>query len=424
MLDNFGMGEFLMLALFALLFFGPERLPQIGAQLGRWLSKLTSYSKAFMTQWSEEAAAVQGAVQDVISIRDEIRAAQAEISETLNAAQQDINDTIAVAKGTIREATPTAEGFVAAGDAPALADAENAERFRGSGSSSTGGDDSEALSKTQDIVNSLLAKQGVAPLEDPVAESEAAEPLASADAPETDASEAGTAETEASASEEDEAYQRNLAAIQEIMKRSSETVPDPDAAVPAAEAPAEVAEQEDEAQSPAGTVGDRPEQPVATQPGWVLPGSTAAGQQDQTESKREETESAFDKTQRVLNQLMGIEPEPEPEPVPEPAPAASPESRPDLVPGDLSADAPADASTDGTEALPPAQEPRVAAEAPRAADAVQQVRGLESGISKSEFTKLSIEVNLLKRELQTLRKELQSLHAVDSSQGTPVEDAA
>ena len=40
MLDNFGMGEFLMLALFALLFFGPERLPQIGAQLGKWLSKL------------------------------------------------------------------------------------------------------------------------------------------------------------------------------------------------------------------------------------------------------------------------------------------------------------------------------------------------------------------------------------------------
>ena len=84
MLDNFGMGEFLMLALFALLFFGPERLPQIGAQLGKWLSKLTSYSKAFMNQWTEEAAAVQGAVQDVMSIRDEIRAAQAEIAATLN----------------------------------------------------------------------------------------------------------------------------------------------------------------------------------------------------------------------------------------------------------------------------------------------------------------------------------------------------
>ena len=50
MLDNFGMGEFFVLALFALLFFGPERLPQIGAQLGRWLSKLTGYSRAFMTQ--------------------------------------------------------------------------------------------------------------------------------------------------------------------------------------------------------------------------------------------------------------------------------------------------------------------------------------------------------------------------------------
>ena len=58
MLDNFGLGEFFFLAMLALFFFGPERLPQIGARLGRWVAGLTQYSKAFLTEWREEALAI------------------------------------------------------------------------------------------------------------------------------------------------------------------------------------------------------------------------------------------------------------------------------------------------------------------------------------------------------------------------------
>ena len=116
MLDNFGMGEFLMLAIFALLFFGPERLPQMGARLGRWLSQLTQASKVFMSQWTEEAAAIQDAVREVQGIRDEIRAAQAEISGSLDVARQDIEQTIGEARDTVRDAAVTPRSFLKAGE--------------------------------------------------------------------------------------------------------------------------------------------------------------------------------------------------------------------------------------------------------------------------------------------------------------------
>ena len=48
MLDNFGFGEFFTLALLALLFFGPEQLPRIGARVGRWIRNMTQYSRSFL----------------------------------------------------------------------------------------------------------------------------------------------------------------------------------------------------------------------------------------------------------------------------------------------------------------------------------------------------------------------------------------
>lgn len=398
MLDNFGMGEFLVLALFALLFFGPARLPQIGAQLGRWLSKLTTYSRAFMTQWSEEAAAVQGAVQDVMTIRDEIRAAQAEIAESLNAAQKDISETISVAKGTIQQATPTAAGFMAAGGAPALANAEDANRFQGSMNRASDRDDGQAVSKTQDIVNSLLIKQGVVPPPEPAAEEEAESVAPAPGAP-----------------AEDEAYQKNLAAIQEIMGRSKETVPG--GAVPASEETPALEAQQDQAAAPPAEAAEE----VSTQPGSLFSGSIAAGLKTagqqalgETKPKREQTESAFSKTQRILNQLMGIEPEPEPEPEPDlppESPAPTPvegttvESARPVLPA-------AEADTQAVAETPAAAGPATT----RPVDAVQHVRGSVTGVSMGEFTKLSIEVGLLKRELQTLRKELQTLRAEEPAQ--------
>ena len=423
MLDNFGMGEFLTLALFALLFFGPQRLPQMGAQLGRWLSKLTSYSKAFMTQWSEEAAAVQGAVQDVMSIRDEIRAAQAEIAQTLSEAQQDINDTIAVAKNTVREATPTAKGFVEASGVPALANAEEANRFQRSRSASSSGDDGQAVSKTQKIVDSLLAKQGRAPAADAAGLEADAE---AADSPPAQEPESPSAEVDAEAEpldEQDAAYQRNKALIQELMGDKTETpttsTDDPQPAAAAEEA----------------------EQPVAAPSNLVLSGTVVDGEQvgEESKRKREATESAFDKTQRVLNRLMGIpdpEPEPEPEPVSEPEAAPEPSILPETLvqesvpPAQAPAQTPDDAGGGSPADVSSLEQEPVVDVAARPASAAQQVRSSGNGVSMGEFTKLSIEVTLLKRELDVLRDELQTLRAAKAGQegasasALPVEEAA
>jgi hypothetical protein len=52
----------------------------------------------------------------------------------------------------------------------------------------------------------------------------------------------------------------------------------------------------------------------------------------------------------------------------------------------------------------------------RPVDAVQQVLGTGNGVSLGEFTKLSIEVGLLKRELRALRQELQTLRSEEPAE--------
>jgi Sec-independent protein translocase protein TatA len=94
MLDNLGFGEFFALGLLLFLFFGPERLPQMGAQLGRWVSNLTRYSGAFMEEWREEALAVHDAMEQVRGMRDEIAAARAEIAGTLHEARDDLGGAV------------------------------------------------------------------------------------------------------------------------------------------------------------------------------------------------------------------------------------------------------------------------------------------------------------------------------------------
>lgn len=159
MLDNFGIWEFLLLALFALLFFGPERLPQIGARLGRWLSQLTQYSKAFMNQWSDEALAIQDALQEVKGIRDEIVAAQAEIASSLHTARDEIDGTIREARGVVDAARPKSILDLDASP-PALPAGATAPIDRAPGAGS--GDD-VAIAKTQQILDDLMKNRAQPP---------------------------------------------------------------------------------------------------------------------------------------------------------------------------------------------------------------------------------------------------------------------
>jgi Sec-independent protein translocase protein TatA len=147
-----------MLSLLALLFFGPERLPQIGARIGGWVRSLTQYSKAFMTEWSEEALVVRDAVQEVKGIRDEIVAAQAEIAGTLHTARDDVSEAVAGAQQDVRQQVA---GIPSAALPPAPAGP--GERSSRSATTADSGaahqGDEAAVEKTQHILADLQLKR-------------------------------------------------------------------------------------------------------------------------------------------------------------------------------------------------------------------------------------------------------------------------
>jgi Sec-independent protein translocase protein TatA len=382
MLDNFGMGEFLMLAFFALLFFGPERLPQLGARVGRWLSQLTQYSKAFMTQWTEEAGAIQDAVQEVKGIRDEIRAAQAEISQSLNTARQDITETIDEARGSIREATPKAGAILAASPPPAPATTQETEQTQRPAQAASGNED-EAIAKSQQIVDELLKKRGLSP-DSEADESAGEEPL------DGDGAQSAASATEAEEVAEDAAYLRNVQAAQEIMARDAQR-----AAAKKAQ-PVEVDQQAADSQ--------QTEQSAAVQEPESEP-----DQRKEPAQEAEVQESAFDKTQRILDRLMGKEPEP---------PVAREAAPSELEETDTTVGQPASAPEMPAEKAQADPTPEIApvtsSAVPKAA--VQQVKGAEMWVNYSQFSKLSIEVTQLQRELRALRKELQGLRVQEPAQ--------
>jgi len=158
MFDNFGMGEFFFLALLALLFFGPERLPQIGAQIGKWIARMTQYSKSFMNEWRDEALAIHDAVEEVRGIRDEIAAARAEISSTLDTAREDLNEGIDAAKDAVSGARMDVTNRLTLQQQEAAEDLERiAREERGEAPPDEDGQDA-AINRTQEILDDLKKK--------------------------------------------------------------------------------------------------------------------------------------------------------------------------------------------------------------------------------------------------------------------------
>ena len=160
MLDNFGMGEFFALAILALLFFGPEQLPRIGAQIGRWTSTMTGYSKAFMTEWRDEALVLHDALAEVRGIRDELAAARADITSTLDTARGDVNGALAGAKLDVQQQVKGIKQ-TPSGDRPSAA----VPGTPSTASSSTPEQRAEvtAIAKTQAILSDLSEKRTATP---------------------------------------------------------------------------------------------------------------------------------------------------------------------------------------------------------------------------------------------------------------------
>jgi len=171
MLDNLGFGEIFFLGLLLFLFLGPERLPQLGARLGRWVSNLTRYSGAFMNEWREEALAVHDAMEQVRGMRGEIAAARAEIASTLYEARDDLGGAVEGARQDVGQQVQRATRFAPqelpstpgrgalAKGLPASSAAHSEGPAHGAGAARSG---DAAIARTQQVVDRLRAKRTVA----------------------------------------------------------------------------------------------------------------------------------------------------------------------------------------------------------------------------------------------------------------------
>jgi Sec-independent protein translocase protein TatA len=172
MLDNLGFGEIFFLGLLLFLFLGPDRLPQLAARLGRWVSNLTRYSGAFMNEWRDEVLAMHDAMEEVKGLRDEIAAAQAEIVGTLYETRSDLGGAVEGARQDVGQQLQRATRFVpegpAAGPAAASSGASRTAPSRAalpgpSATTTAARSDGAAVDKTQQVVDQLLAKRTAAP---------------------------------------------------------------------------------------------------------------------------------------------------------------------------------------------------------------------------------------------------------------------
>jgi Sec-independent protein translocase protein TatA len=159
MLDNLGFGEFFFLGLLLFLFFGPERLPQMGARLGRWVSNLTRYSGAFMNEWREEALAVHDAMEQVRGMRDEIAAARAEIASTLHETRDDLGDAVEGARQDVHQQVRRATRFEVGEPPVAVSRGTAGAPVKGVPAPSAPGREDTAIARTQQVIDGLRAKR-------------------------------------------------------------------------------------------------------------------------------------------------------------------------------------------------------------------------------------------------------------------------
>lgn len=76
---NLGAGEIFLLALLALLLFGPKRLPEVGRQVGRALAEIRRVSREFEREVREVAEPFEREVRDAADpFEREVRELEAE----------------------------------------------------------------------------------------------------------------------------------------------------------------------------------------------------------------------------------------------------------------------------------------------------------------------------------------------------------
>jgi len=384
MLDNFGLGEFFFLAMLALLFFGPERLPQIGARLGRWVGSLTQYSKTFLTEWREEALAIHDAVEEVKGIRDEIVAARAELSSTLNTARDDLTEGVDAAKEAVSGATHDVTQRIEAQRQQATSDLDQMAKEEKGEVTPDGSGEREAIERTQQILDTLIKKRD--------------------EAGDDGTGDETVPEQERELLPKEDEWERSRRLIEEGMASTREKGLPRSAYYPAKEETEKAEEPEPAAGKPETTV---------SQPERV----TEQADTEAEDAPEQSQETPFERTQRVLEDLRRkragetVE-EPEPpseEHVQEEQPVTTePEKEEPAHPKRAVA---FDRTQQILEDLKKKRGGAQAKEEPAAAVAATASAPEIPSIDPAEFERLSTQVTQLQDEMAALRQELQALRA-------------
>ncbi|HEV2708443.1 MAG TPA: twin-arginine translocase TatA/TatE family subunit [Pyrinomonadaceae bacterium] len=112
-LEFFGTGEMLLIALVALIVFGPRKLPEIGRTIGKSLGEFKRASEDFKRTWEREVE-VERIGRDLRVDRDVKSALSFSTDTSLSSAGTTANPAVPVAEASAAEPTTAAEPMTAA----------------------------------------------------------------------------------------------------------------------------------------------------------------------------------------------------------------------------------------------------------------------------------------------------------------------
>ena len=113
-MNLFGIGtsEFIIIFILALIFLGPQRLPQYANKLGQKIREWRMMSQVFMVEWKEELAALEEARQSLEEARSALREAQETVSTEVGEVTQTVSTEMESAQKDISEQLSGAEKAV------------------------------------------------------------------------------------------------------------------------------------------------------------------------------------------------------------------------------------------------------------------------------------------------------------------------
>lgn len=89
-MDSFGFSEMLVVAVVALLVFGPERLPDMARDAAQWLRRFRTSASRSLDEL-RRAADIQDLEDELRSLKSELKGARDSVTRPLSSLNEDVN---------------------------------------------------------------------------------------------------------------------------------------------------------------------------------------------------------------------------------------------------------------------------------------------------------------------------------------------